>query len=114
MNRVTSAVAEVLVQRLEKLGKGRSPFHDLHDDVAMRRVEVKFSVARKQCETSVTEATVLQCISEARNEERMMSLADSKTVNFDCNIQQIKRREFEVLYIRRLLRGLRRQLRDHE
>ncbi|HVC94054.1 MAG TPA: hypothetical protein VND64_10205 [Pirellulales bacterium] len=92
------SVAEVLVQRLEKLGKGRSLFHDLYDDVAKGRVEVKFSVARKQCETRVSEASVLRCIAEARNEERMMAFADWKTVDFDCNIQQIKRREFEVLY----------------
>ena len=63
------SVAEVLVQRLLKLGKGRTLFHDLYDDVENHRVEVKFSVARKQCETGISEATVLKCIAEARSEE---------------------------------------------
>lgn len=91
-------VAEVLVKRLLNLGKGRNLFHDLYDDAANLRIEVKFSVARKQCETPVNEATVLQCIAEARSEERMMALADWETADFDCNIQQIKRTEFDVLY----------------
>lgn len=92
------SVAEVLVQRLLHLGKGRNLFHDLYDDAANHRIEVKFSVARRKCETVIDETTVLQCIAEATSAQRMMALSDWPTTDFDCNIQQIKRREFEILY----------------
>jgi hypothetical protein len=91
-------VAELIVKRLVKLGKGRSLFHDLYDDVASKRVEVKFSRVLKRSETHITENTLLGCIEEATSEERMVSFEHWQTTEFDCNIQQIKRREFDVLY----------------
>lgn len=92
------SVAEVLIQRLVKLGKARSLFHDLYDDVASKRVEVKFSRALKKSEVLVSEATVLQCIESATSEKRSVAWPDRKTVQFDCNIQQVKRAEFDLLY----------------
>jgi hypothetical protein len=92
------SVAEVLISRLIKLGKGRSLFHDLYDDVQKHRVEVKFSVVSKKSEIPITEDTVLQAIEAATSEKRMVSSIDWQSVEFDCNIQQIKRREFDVLY----------------
>ena len=91
-------VAELIVKRLVKLGKGRSLFHDLYDDVASKRVEVKFSRVLKRSETLITENTLLGCIKEATSEQRMVSFEHWQTTQFDCNIQQIKRREFDVLY----------------
>lgn len=91
-------VSEVLVKRLVGLGKSKNLFHDLYDDVANQRVEVKFSVVRKKAEMKVTEATVLQCIAEATNEQRMVSFSDWESCEFDSNIQQVKLAEFEVLY----------------
>jgi hypothetical protein len=92
------SVAELIVQRLVKLGKGRSLFHDLYDDVASKRVEVKFSRVLKRSETLITESTLLRCIEEATSEQRLVSFAHWRDAEFDCNIQQIKRREFDVLY----------------
>ena len=91
-------VAELLVARLARLGKGRSLFHDLYDDVRSQRAEVKFSRVLKKHERRVTEQTVLQCIAEATSEQRMVAFSDWRSTHFDCNIQQIKRAEFEVLY----------------
>ncbi len=42
------SVAEVMIKRLAKLGKGRNLFHDLYDDINRHRVEVKFSTVRKR------------------------------------------------------------------
>jgi len=92
------SVAEVLIQRLVKLGKGRTQFHDLYDDIAQKRVEVKFSRALRKSEMTVTEDTVLLCIEAATSEKRSVSFDECQTVPFDCNIQQVKRREFDVLY----------------
>jgi len=91
-------VAELIVKRLVKLGKARSLFHDLYDDVASKRVEVKFSRVLKRSETLITENTLLRCIEEATSEQRMVSFDHWKGTDFDCNIQQIKRLEFDVLY----------------
>lgn len=91
-------VAEVMIQRLIHAGKARNLFHDLYDDAANHRIEVKFSRVQKQAETTITEATVLQCIAEATAENRMVHFDKWKSFRFDCNIQQIKRVEFDVLY----------------
>jgi len=55
-------------------------------------------VVRRVAETPITEETVLQCIEEATSEKRMVAFGEWQRVEFDCNIQQIKRTEFDVLY----------------
>jgi hypothetical protein len=92
------SVAECMIKRLLKCSQARSLFHDLYDDALQHRIEVKFSVVRKKAEKTVTEETVLRCIEEATAEERMVAFADWRQYEFDCNIQQIKRTEFDVLY----------------
>ncbi|WP_145944401.1 hypothetical protein [Fuerstiella marisgermanici] len=88
----------MLIQRLKKLGKAKNLFHDLYDDLEEKRVEVKFSRALKKSETLVTTDTVMQCIESATSEKRLVAWADRQRVSFDCNIQQVKRTEFDVLY----------------
>lgn len=92
------SVAEVLIKKLAKLGKAQSLFHDLYDDLANRRVEVKFSRALKKSEIPVSESTVLQCIEAATSEKRLVAWTERTTVTYDCNIQQVKRTEFDELY----------------
>ena len=92
------SVAECMVKRLLKCSGARSRFHDLFDDAQRHRIEVKFSVVGKKAKRTVTEQTVVQCIEEATAEKRMVAFSDWQQHNFDCNIQQVKRTEFEVLY----------------
>lgn len=92
------SVAEVLIQRLVQLGKAQSQFHDLYCDVKLKRVEVKFSRALKKSEIPVTTNTVLQCIEAATSEKRLVAWSERHSVQFDCNIQQVKRAEFDDLY----------------
>jgi hypothetical protein len=92
------SVAEYMIKRLLQCSKGRSLFHDLYDDSLKHRIEVKFSVVLKKSETPVTETTVVKCIEDAVAEHRMVSLNEWKKSEFDCNIQQVKRTEFDVLY----------------
>jgi hypothetical protein len=91
-------VAELMVKRLVKLGKGRSLFHDLYDDAASKRIEVKFSTVLRKSTTCITESTLLRCIEAATSEQRMVPFDEWRRTRFDCNIQQVKRREFDVLY----------------
>jgi len=92
------SVAEEMIKRLVSLGKSKNLFHDLYDDVKNHRVEVKFSVVRKKSMTPIRTETVLQCIEEAVSEHRLVEFESWSDCLFDCNIQQIKRAEFEVLY----------------
>jgi hypothetical protein len=92
------SVAECMMKRLLHCSAGRSLFHDLYDDSLRLRIEVKFSVVQKKAEQTVTEQTVLRCIEEATAGERMVAFSDWPQHEFDCNIQQVKRAEFDVLY----------------
>ena len=67
------SVAEVLIARIAKLGKARSRFHDLYDDLVNEKVEVKFSRALKKNETLISKETVLKCIEEATSLKRMVA-----------------------------------------
>ena len=91
-------VAEVMVKRLVHLAKGKSLFHDLYDDLQNHRVEVKFSTVRKKSESIITEANVLNCIEEELSENRQVQFNKWHHYEFDCNIQQVKKAEFEILY----------------
>jgi len=92
------SVAECTVKRLLNCSLGRNRFHDLYDDMLHHRIEVKFSAVRKKAERTVTEETVVQCIEEATAEKRMVMFSEWQQHKFDCNIQQVKRAEFDVLY----------------
>lgn len=92
------SVGECMIKRLLKYSKGRSVFHDLYDDQLNHRIEVKFSVVQKEAETKVTEETVLRCIEESVAQNRMVPFSEWQRHKFDCNIQQVKRAEFDVLY----------------
>lgn len=91
-------VAEVMVKRLVNLSKGRSQFHDLYDDLQNHRVEVKFSTVRKKSPSAITESNVLQSIEDELSENRQVPFSKWKNFEFDCNIQQIKKAEFDILY----------------
>lgn len=92
------SVAECMVKRLGRYGKARNQFYDLHDLEQDLGIEVKFSTVMKKAEQKVTEETVLQCIEEATAEQRLVAFSDWQRHQFDSNIQQVKRRKFDVLY----------------
>lgn len=91
-------VAELMVQHLLKCGKGKNLAHDLYDDAKGLKFEVKFSRVQKRAETPVSERTVLRCIEEASSLRRSVKFASWPKCRFDCNIQQIKKAEFAILY----------------
>ena len=93
------SVAEVMIKRLTHASIARSPFHDLYDDQMDNPIEVKFSRVLEKFKVTVTVATLLTCIEEAATlANRMVPFTQWDTLEFDCNIQQIKRAEFDILY----------------
>lgn len=91
-------VTELMIKRLATLGKSRNQFHDLYDDVKNHRVEVKFSTVRRKNARPIREDTVLDCIKNELSMNRSVKFAEWRDAKFDCNIQQVKRSEFDVLY----------------
>lgn len=92
------SVAECMIKRLLNCAEGQCLFHDLYDEANEHRIEVKFSRVLKEAERSVSEDNVLECILEARARERMVTFREWESFEFDCNIQQVKRKEFDILY----------------
>lgn len=90
-------VLELMIQRIVDLGKAKNIFHDLYDDLADQRVEVKFCRVLRCHEAPISEGTVLLAIEEALGANRSVASHDVG-VEFDCNIQQIKKPEFDVSY----------------
>lgn len=91
-------VAELFIQRLKALDRAQSPFHDFYDSVASQRVEVKFSTVLTQWKTPLRQDTLEAVLKEALSERRTVQYENWKTQSFDCNIQQVKPAEFDVLY----------------
>ena len=89
--------AELLIQRLLGANKGRTQFHDLYDDRNSHRIEVKFSTVNTSSDEPINLANLLAAIEKA-GLERAVPYSSWKNFKFDCNIQQVKIVEFDVLY----------------
>jgi hypothetical protein len=90
-------VAEIMVKKLKNLGKSKNMFHDLFDSTTDNRIEVKFSRVCQNLE-KLTEKNLLECIQKEQTTDRRIKFSDWQKHQFSCNIQQVKRTEFEVLY----------------
>ena len=91
-------VAELMIQRLVSLGRSRNLFHDLYDDIRNHRVEVKFSTVRRKNNKTITQNNVLEAITDELGSNRLVIFSEWQNYQFDCNIQQVKRAEFDILY----------------
>lgn len=91
-------VAELMVKRMRGFGPARLQFHDLFDDLASKRVEVKFSRVLYSHDEAITEANILAAIEAARTERKAVTVGDAEIADYDCNIQQVKCAEFDMLY----------------
>src|SRR5439155_1287568 len=68
------------------------------DEQTGQRIEVKFSTVQQKAKRAVTDETVFKCIEDAIAEREPVLFSGWRNNRFDCNIQQVKRREFDVLY----------------
>ena len=91
-------VAETLIKILANTSWGKDPFHDLYDEAELKRIEVKFSRALRSHDATIREDNVLEQIVSADDKSRMFKSSQWKKHRFDCNIQQVKPREFDILY----------------
>jgi hypothetical protein len=92
------AVGELLVQRLTDVERSRSVHHDLYDARQGERIEVKFSTVLACWETALRPDTLEAVLREASGEGRAIASDAWAGARFDCNIQQVKPAEFDILY----------------
>lgn len=91
-------VAEIMIKKLYDLDESDSLAYDKKDKISSSRIEVKFSTVMKENDDKIREDNVIEQCKKANLANRAMRSADVGTYNFDCNIQQVKRKEFDVLY----------------
>lgn len=91
-------VAELMIELLFDFGQSKNQFHDRYDETQSKRIEVKFSTVMKENEAKISKTNAVDQCKKANVANRVMGSTEMKTNRFDCNIQQIKRNEFDVLY----------------
>jgi hypothetical protein len=91
-------VAELMIEALYNYHESQNQFHDRYDAITNSRIEIKFSTVMKKNEARISSDNLIdQCI-KANVGNRAMNSADIHKFSFDCNIQQVKCAEFDVLY----------------
>lgn len=91
-------IAEIMIKRLYGFNDSKTLNYDLFDSRLNERIEVKFSTVQRAC-NRINDSNVLsECIHAAAVSNRVIASHEIATIQFDCNIQQIKCREFDVLY----------------
>jgi len=90
-------VAEIMVKKLKGLGKAQNLWHDLFDSAVSKRIEVKFSRVGQNLD-KLTENNLLECILKEQGTDRRVKFVNWQDHKFLCNIQQVKKSEFDGLY----------------
>ena len=91
-------IAELMIEALYKFTKSHNQFHDRYDETKHKRIEIKFSTVMKANESVINRSNAIDQCKKANLGNRALSSDDMYNFNFDCNIQQVKRAEFDFLY----------------
>lgn len=88
-------LAELMIQLIYKLFDSKNLAFDKKDK-QNKKIEIKFSRVMKKNEERIKIENAISQAKSANIKNRMIKSTDRAT--FDCNIQQIKTKEFDVLY----------------
>lgn len=91
-------VAELMIRALYHLDKSQNQHHDLYDKTTNQRIEVKFSTVMKTNKEKITRHNVIDQCRNATIAKRALNIDGIHETPFDSNIQQVKCKEFDVLY----------------
>ena len=91
-------VAELMSEALYNFTTAHNQFHDRYDEVGHQRIEIKFSTVMKANEAVISRSNSIDQCKKANLGNRALNSTDMYEYDFDCNIQQVKRLEFDVLY----------------
>ena len=90
-------IAELMIQKIYNLNTPDSLAYDLLT-CDNKKVEVKFSTVLRSCDKKITLDNMLEQVISSNLDNRMLTYEKTKSISFDCNIQQIKPKEFDILY----------------
>lgn len=90
--------AELIVRKKYNLLETTVNQHHDATDSKGKRVEIKFSRVLKENKESITKDNILTQAVNSSMAKRAIRHNEMGTFNFDCNIQQVKRKEFDMLY----------------
>lgn len=91
-------VAEIMIKHLYNMSEAHNLAFDKYSETE-GRVEVKFSTVMKENDDKIRDTNVIEQCKKANLANRAMVSDDiDKGIPFDCNIQQVKTNEFQVLY----------------
>ncbi len=90
-------IAELMIKELYNYKDPNNNAYDLLT-IDNKKIEVKFSTVLKKCRTVITKENAIKQIINSKLDNRMLTFEESNNNKFDCNIQQIKRSEFDILY----------------
>ena len=91
-------VAEIMIERLYHFSKSHNQYHDRYDEMANKRIEVKFSTVMKANDSVINIENVIEECKKANLGNRALKSEEMLNFNFDCNIQQVKKNEFDIIY----------------
>lgn len=89
-------LAQLMIKESEKFTPADGRYFDLLDS-NNQKIEVKFSRAKKKLKPLKKSNIIDLCLNSA-SDSRVLTEADATNITFDCNIQQIKPSEFDILY----------------
>lgn len=89
-------LAQLMIKELEEFTPADGKYFDLLDS-NNKKIEVKFSRAKKKL-NPLKKSTIIELCLNSASDSRALTEADATKTAFDCNIQQIKPSEFDVLY----------------
>ncbi len=91
-------VAEIMIKAVYGFADSNSLAYDKKNEHTNERIEVKFSTVMKENDDKIREENIIEQCIKANLANRAMASYETNQYNFDCNIQQIKCSEFDVLY----------------
>ena len=90
-------VAELMIKKLYSLDDSDNISYDLKVKNG-EKIEVKFSTVLKKCPANINNKNLIKSVIDSNYNNRMLSYEEARKAAFDCNIQQIKRKNFKSLY----------------
>ena len=89
-------VAEIMIKKIIRATESGTLSYDLFDNIEGSRIECKFSRVQKKAELKITDRNLFKALECEANRDIMYH--QWQDYDWDCNIQQVKKEEFDVLF----------------
>lgn len=91
-------IAEIMIKKIYHFDWSDSKYYDLFDTNNQQKIEVKFSTVREKAATPIDENNAIEQVLYAPKSNRPVCYSKRFTTHYVCNIQQVKKEMFNVLY----------------